>query len=179
LELRRSAFLDRDGVINVSPAPGDYIRTWEEFRLIPEAVEWIRLFRALDLLVIVVTNQRGVSRGLINAAELDRIHANMQAELAQLGARVDDVYCCPHEENTCDCRKPRPGLVWQAASKWNIDVRHSILLGDSVCDRQLAENCGMYFVGVREGHVTGRLHAPVTETLSLREAGAPVLSHRI
>jgi D-glycero-D-manno-heptose 1,7-bisphosphate phosphatase len=163
LELRRSAFLDRDGVINVSPARGDYVRTWEEFRLIPEAVEWIRLFRALDLLVIVVTNQRGVSRGLIDLAELNRIHANMQAELAQLGARVDDVFCCPHEENTCDCRKPRPGLVRQAARKWNIDVRRSILLGDSACDRQLAENCGMHFVGVREGHVLRQLGGNATE----------------
>jgi D-glycero-D-manno-heptose 1,7-bisphosphate phosphatase len=156
VELRRSAFLDRDGVINASPAPGGYICKWEEFHLIPEAVEWIRLFHALDLLVIVVTNQRGVSRGLIDPAELARIHANMQAELAHLGARVDDVFCCPHEENTCNCRKPRPGLVWQAASKWNIDVQRSILLGNSACDRQLAENCGMHFVGVREGHVTGR-----------------------
>ncbi len=163
MELRRSAFLDRDGVINISPARGDYIRTWEEFHLIPEAVEWIRLFRALDLLVIVVTNQRGVSRGLIDPAELERIHANMQSELAQMGARVDDVFCCPHEENTCDCRKPRPGLVWQAASRWNIDVRRSILLGDSARDRQLAENCGMHFVEVREGRVMGQLRGKVAD----------------
>jgi D-glycero-D-manno-heptose 1,7-bisphosphate phosphatase len=179
LELRRSAFLDRDGVINVSPPPGDYIRTWDQFRLIPEAVEWIRLFQALDLLVIVVTNQRGVSRGLISQTELDLIHANMKGQLARLGAHVDDVFCCPHEENTCDCRKPQPGLIWQAASKWNIDVRHSILLGNSVCDRQLAENCGMHFVEVREGHVMGSLYAPATETLTLRDATVPELSHRI
>ncbi len=153
MELRRSAFLDRDGVINASPAPGRYIRSWEEFHLIPEAVEWIRLFNSLDLLVIVLTNQRGVSRGLIDPAELQRIHRNMVTELARLGARVDDVFCCPHAENACDCRKPRPGLVWQAASKWNIDVGRSILLGDSPTDRQLAENCGMHFVHVREGHV--------------------------
>lgn len=155
MELRRSAFLDRDGVINVSPARGDYIRSWEDFRLIPEAVEWIRLFNALDLLVIVLTNQRGVSRGLIPPSELQRIHRNMVTELARLGARVDDVFCCPHAENACDCRKPRPGLVWQAASKWNIDVERSILLGDSATDRQLAQNCGMHFVSVREGHVLG------------------------
>ena len=155
MELRRSAFLDRDGVINVSPAPGGYVRSWEEFRLIPEAVEWIRLFNALDLLVIVLTNQRGVSRGLISPSELQRIHRNMVSELSRLGARIDDVFCCPHEEDACDCRKPRPGLVWQAAGKWNIDVGRSILLGDSPADRQLAENCGMHFVSVREGHVLG------------------------
>ncbi|HLN02364.1 MAG TPA: HAD family hydrolase [Bryobacteraceae bacterium] len=165
MELRRSAFLDRDGVINVSPAPGDYIRSWEEFRLIPEAVEWIRLFNALDLLVIVLTNQRGVSRGLIPPSELQRIHRNMVTELARLGARIDDVFCCPHADNTCDCRKPRPGLVWQAASKWNIDVARSILLGDSANDRQLAENCGMHFVEVWEGHVLGSLRVEKEEQL--------------
>lgn len=163
MELRRSAFLDRDGVVNVSPAPGDYIRSWEEFRLIPEAVEWIRLFNALDLLVIVLTNQRGVSRGLIHPSELHRIHANMVAELARLGARIDDVFCCPHGASECNCRKPRPGLVWQAASKWNIDVKRSILLGDSPTDRLLAENCGMHFVNVWEGHVLGNLHVKEQE----------------
>lgn len=153
MELRRSAFLDRDGVINVSPRPGHYIRTWEEFRLIPSTVEWIRLFNALDLLVIVVTNQRGVSRGLVDPAELDRIHVNMRRELHLQGAHIDDVFCCPHDENTCDCRKPRPGLVVQAANKWQIDLPHSIMLGDSPSDRQLAQNCGMRFVAIQEGRL--------------------------
>jgi D-glycero-D-manno-heptose 1,7-bisphosphate phosphatase len=157
LELRRSAFLDRDGVINVSPHRGHYIRTWEEFRLIPEAIEMIRLFNALDLLVIVVTNQRGVSRGLIHPAELERIHANMLTELARLGAHIDDVFCCPHDENTCDCRKPKPGLVLQAANKWHVDLPRSIMLGDSPSDRQLAEACGMRFVALREGRMIGIL----------------------
>jgi D-glycero-D-manno-heptose 1,7-bisphosphate phosphatase len=163
LELRRSAFLDRDGVINVSPRPGHYIRTWEEFRLIPEAVEWIRLFNALDLLVIVITNQRGVSQGLVDPAELERIHANMQTELARLGARIDDVFCCPHDVNTCECRKPKPGLVFQAAAKWDIDVRTSILLGDSPSDSELAQKCGMHFVAVREGHLAGRSRGEADE----------------
>jgi D-glycero-D-manno-heptose 1,7-bisphosphate phosphatase len=165
LELRRGAFVDRDGVINVSPRPGHYVRTWEEFRLIPETVERIRLFNALDFVVIVVTNQRGVSRGLIDPAELERIHANMRTELARLGARIDDVFCCPHEENTCECRKPKPGLVLQAAAKWDIDVRASILLGDSPSDSELARKCGMHFVAVREGRLVGRLRDEADEFL--------------
>lgn len=155
MELRRGAFFDRDGVINVSPPPGVYLRSPEEFRLLPEAVKWIRGFNALDVPVIVVTNQRGVSRGLIEPAELDRIHATMRDAVAAQGGRIDDVFCCPHEENACDCRKPLPGLVWQAAEKWNLDVPRSVMLGDSWRDRELAANCGMRFVEVREGCVLG------------------------
>lgn len=162
MELRPGAFFDRDGVINVSPAPGEYIRRWEEFRLIPEAVEWIRLFNRLELPVIVVTNQRGVSRGLIAAAELERIHRNMREELQRLGAHVDDVFCCPHEENTCDCRKPQPGMVLRAAEKWNLDVQRSILLGDSWRDRELAASCGLTFWEMCEGRMISRV-APEME----------------
>jgi D-glycero-D-manno-heptose 1,7-bisphosphate phosphatase len=157
MELRRGAFLDRDGVINRSPAAGEYIRTWAEFRLIPQAVAWIRMFHALDVPVIVVTNQRGVSRGLVDPQELARIHANMCRELSRLDAPITDVFCCPHEENTCECRKPKPGMVWEAARKWKIDPRRSILLGDSERDRELARNCGMRFVAVHEGQLIGRL----------------------
>jgi histidinol-phosphate phosphatase family protein len=151
--MRRCVFFDRDGVINWKAAPGEYIRSWEECRLIPAAVDWIRLFNALDLLVIVVTNQRGVARGIMSLDDVDRIHREMRAELARRGAHIDDVYCCVHEKNACDCRKPRPGLVREAARKWDIDIPHSILIGDSENDRELARICGMRFVEVDEGKI--------------------------
>jgi histidinol-phosphate phosphatase family protein len=152
--MRRCVFLDRDGVINVKPKSGEYIRSWEEFRLIPAAADWIRLFNALDLLVIVVTNQRGVARGLMDQSDLDRIHRGMRAELERAGARIDDIFCCVHDNDACECRKPRPGMVLEAARKWDIDVEHSILIGDSAAERDLARACGMRFVGADEGRVT-------------------------
>ena len=151
--MRQCVFLDRDGVINVKPTPGEYIRTWEEFRLIPEVVDWIRLFNALGLLVIVVTNQRGVARGIMKQSDLDRIHERMRAELARAGARIDDVFSCVHEEGACDCRKPKPGMVLEAAKRWDIDVGQSLMIGDSALDRKLAEICGMRFVAVDKGKV--------------------------
>jgi len=150
----RCVFLDRDGVINVKPPAGDYIRSWEAFHLIPTMVDWIRLFNALDLLVIVVTNQRGVARGLMSQSDLDRIHEVMLERLAVAGARIDDIFCCIHAEGTCDCRKPRPGMVLEAASKWNIDLKTSILIGDSPVDRRLAQACNLKFVAVDEGRIT-------------------------
>src|SRR6476469_765220 len=78
---RRCVFLDRDGVINVAPPPGEYVRRWEEFRFLPGVADWIRLFNALDLLVIVVTNQQGVAKGLVRPEDLTTIHRNMVREL--------------------------------------------------------------------------------------------------
>jgi len=77
----------------------------------------------------------------------------MRIELAARGAILDDIYYCPHEEGACDCRKPRPGLVWQAQQKWNIDLSASLLIGDSQRDRLLAERCRIPFALVREGRV--------------------------
>jgi D-glycero-D-manno-heptose 1,7-bisphosphate phosphatase len=151
--MRRCVFLDRDGVINDRPASGEYVRTWEAFHLIPAIVDWIRLFNALDLLVIVVTNQRGLALGLVAPEELSRIHDRMRDQLLGLGARIDDIFCCPHGRDVCDCRKPKPGLVLAAARKWNIDLAGSILIGDSPSDQELARRCGMRFVPVADGRV--------------------------
>ncbi len=147
----RCVFLDRDGVINEKPAPHDYIRTVDEFRLLPNIADWIKLFNALEFLVIVITNQRGVARGLMTEAALASIHSRMLEELAAKGARIDDVFYCPHEENSCHCRKPKPGLVYAARDKWNIDLAHSLLLGDSDSDQQLAAACGVPFLRVQDG----------------------------
>jgi D-glycero-D-manno-heptose 1,7-bisphosphate phosphatase len=150
---RRCLFLDRDGVINAAPPKGEYIRSWEEFRLLPEVVSWIRLFKAAGYLAIVVTNQRGVALGLYSEADLQAIHERMRAELAAQGAILDDIFYCPHAEDSCDCRKPRPGLVLAAQEKWGIDLAGSLLIGDSSRDRMLAERCGIPFALVRDGRV--------------------------
>jgi D-glycero-D-manno-heptose 1,7-bisphosphate phosphatase len=150
---RSCVFLDRDGVINVKPAPGQYIRNWGEFQFLPGIVDWIRLFNALGVLVIVVTNQRGVALGMIAEADLAAIHRNMVAELASLGAVVDDVFCCPHEEDECECRKPKPGLILKAAQKWEVDLAQSVFIGDNESDQQLASNCGIPFLGAANGRL--------------------------
>ena len=147
----RCVFLDRDGVINEKPAPHEYIRSVDEFRLLPNIADWIRLFNALGYVVIVVTNQRGVARGLTTEAALASIHSRMLEELAAKGARIDDIFYCPHQENSCECRKPKPGMVYAARDKWNIDLVHSLLLGDADSDEQLAATCGVRFLRVLDG----------------------------
>jgi D-glycero-D-manno-heptose 1,7-bisphosphate phosphatase len=143
---RGCVFLDRDGVINEKAPEHDYIRSWSQFRFLPNIADWIRIFNALDYLVIVVTNQRGIARGLMSREAVDEIHANMIGELARAGARIDDVFVCPHENDTCDCRKPKPGLVVQAKAKWDIDLERSLMIGDSDDDAELAQVCGLRFL---------------------------------
>lgn len=150
---RRCVFLDRDGVINEKPVKGEYIRTPAEFRLLPNIADWIRLFNALELLVVVITNQRGVALGIMTEDDLAAIHAKMMRELAAFGARLDDVFYCPHALDDCDCRKPKPGLVYAARDKWDIDLSRSLLLGDSDNDRDLALNCGIRFLRVEAGRI--------------------------
>ena len=152
--LRRCIFLDRDGVINHAPLPGDYLRSWSEFRLIESIVDWIRLFNRLGYLVIVVTNQRGIARGLMSVDAVEDIHTRMVRQLAERGARIDDVFYCPHELDAgCDCRKPLPGMVRRAAEEWDIDVERSAMIGDSQKDEELARACGMPFIAVADGRI--------------------------
>lgn len=150
---RNCVFLDRDGVINVKAAPHDYIRNWRQFKFLPNITDWIRIFNTLDYLVIVITNQRGVARGLIQPGDLDEIHNNMISELASKGARIDDLFCCPHHDNACECRKPRPGLVLQAQQKWDLNFDRSVLVGDSDSDEELAANTGLKFIRVAHGSI--------------------------
>ena len=151
--MRRCLFLDRDGVINVAPPSGEYIKSWDEFQLLPEVVAWIRLFKAAGYLAIVITNQRGIALGQYSEKDLQALHEKMRTALAEQGALLDDIFYCPHAENACDCRKPQPGMVMQAQKKWNIDLGASLLIGDGERDRLIAERCGIPFVLVRDGRV--------------------------
>jgi D-glycero-D-manno-heptose 1,7-bisphosphate phosphatase len=151
--MRRCLFLDRDGVINAAPVSGEYIQRWDEFRLLPEVVSWIRLFKAAGYLAIVITNQRGIALGRYSEADLLALHERMCHELAARGAILDDVFYCPHAEGACNCRKPLPGMVIRAQQKWDIDLSASLFVGDGERDRMLAVRCGIPFALVRDGRV--------------------------
>ncbi len=150
---RRCVFLDRDGVINEKAPPDEYIRNWGEFRFLPNIGDWIRIFNALGFMVIVITNQRGIARGIMTRESVDDIHSNMIRELAALGARIDDLFMCPHEAGTCECRKPKPGMILEAQAKWGIDLQGSVMIGDSDADAALASSCGLSFIRVSEGRI--------------------------
>jgi D-glycero-D-manno-heptose 1,7-bisphosphate phosphatase len=141
--LSRAVFLDRDGVINQRPPEGDYITRWEDFHILPGVAEGIALVNRVGFSVIVVTNQRGVAKGLMTETDLQQMHEKMTGELARAGAKIDATFYCPHEiEPGCDCRKPAPGMLLSAARLRGVDLRTSWMIGDSDNDVEAGLNAG-------------------------------------
>jgi len=148
----KTVFLDRDGVINRKPPEGDYVKCWEEFEFLPRAPEALRLLKEAGIRVIIVTNQRGIARGLMTERNLEEIHKRMLAELARFQASVDAIYYCPHEEGVCDCRKPRVGLFRQAQQDFqDIDFANSAVIGDSLKDMEAGTQLGCLTIFIANG----------------------------
>ena len=140
---RPAVFLDRDGVLNVY-LPGDYVKTPDELRLIPGAASGVRALNEAGLPVFVISNQQGVARGLMTAADLQRVDEALQAGLRAEGARIERAYYCPHAASeACACRKPMPGMLLQAAAENNIDLARSFFIGDTETDAQAARAAGV------------------------------------
>ena len=139
-------FLDRDGVLN-RLRPHDYVKTWDEWEWMPgilqELARWAEKFRCM----VLVTNQRGVGKGLMSDADLSRIHARMMADILDAGGRLDLILSCTATDEANPRRKPNTGMFLEARELYpDIDPRRSIMLGDSPSDEAFARNCGMAFL---------------------------------
>jgi D-glycero-D-manno-heptose 1,7-bisphosphate phosphatase len=140
----QTVFLDRDGVLNEKMPEGQYVTRWEEFRVLPGVPEAIRRLNQAGLRVLVVTNQRGIARGLCALADVEGIHGRFQQELQKAGARIDAIFICPHDKEGCDCRKPLPGLFHQAVAQFpDISAATSAMIGDSLVDVEFGRRLGM------------------------------------
>ena len=136
-------FLDRDGIINVRP--DGYITKWKDFVFKQDFKTAIAELSRLFTRVIVITNQQGVGKGLMNAADAEEIHRNMVSSASGFGGRIDSVYYCPHlAEENCSCRKPFPGMGIMAKKDYpEIDFKKSIVIGDTERDMIFGRNLGM------------------------------------
>ena len=160
-----AAFLDRDGTLNEDAG---YLERIERLRLFPWSLEAVRLLRQAGYAVVVVTNQTGVGRGMLRAEFVGETLDFLQARLGAIGQRLDGHYCCPHDPHAplkayrlvCDCRKPRPGMVLQAARDLDLDLSRSVAVGDKWSDVALARNTGMRGLLVRTGYGATQEAAP-------------------
>ncbi|MFB3903417.1 MAG: D-glycero-alpha-D-manno-heptose-1,7-bisphosphate 7-phosphatase [Acidobacteriota bacterium] len=153
----RAVFLDRDGTIIEEV---NYLRRIEEMTVFPFSAEALRKLTEAGFLNVVVTNQSAIARGYLDEAELKTIHEELARRLEREGARIDAFYHCPHHaeatvekyRKVCGCRKPRAGLIFQAASDLEIDVKASFVVGDRTGDIGAGREAGCRSVLVKTGY---------------------------
>jgi D-glycero-D-manno-heptose 1,7-bisphosphate phosphatase len=165
-KMNRAVFLDRDGVINRSCLRGGkpYApRGLEDFRLLPGAAQAVKSLKKGGFLVIVVTNQPDIGNGLVRRAVVEAMHAKLRA-----GVPVDDIWICPHRQDEgCDCRKPKPGMLLDAAAHWNIDLKNSYMVGDRDGDIVAGKAAGCYTLLINRHYSEPRRAKPDRAVRSL------------
>jgi D-glycero-D-manno-heptose 1,7-bisphosphate phosphatase len=154
--MRIAVFLDRDGTINIEK---EYLYRSEDFEFIPGSAEAISLLNQAGILVIVVTNQSGVARGYYTEEDVENLHRHIAGKLKYFGAHVDSWLYCPHHPAgrgsyalPCSCRKPLPGMLQEAARRYDIDLECSTMIGDKLADIEAGLAAGCHTILVRTGY---------------------------
>ena len=161
-------FLDRDGIIN-RLRPGDYVKSWDEFEFLPGALNALTKCNAMFRRILVVTNQRGVGKGLMTRQALDEIHRRMLQTIAAHGGRIDKIYCCTGLSENDPCRKPNIGMALQAQKEFpEIDFASALMVGDTSSDLLFGRNAGMPTVLIGEDD-------PQADYISLHQFSASLL----
>jgi D-glycero-D-manno-heptose 1,7-bisphosphate phosphatase len=139
----RVVFLDRDGVVNQPPPEGSWVFSWDDFHFVEGALDAIRRLHEHGFAVVVITNQSCVGRGLLAPEVVDTIHARMASTVEDAGAHLAGVYVCPHvDDDNCSCRKPKPGMLEQAATDLGVDPTTGFLVGDAERDIEAGRALG-------------------------------------
>jgi D-glycero-D-manno-heptose 1,7-bisphosphate phosphatase len=150
IEVRRAVFLDRDGVLNVE---GGYVVRPEDLQLLPGAAEAVARLSRAGWAIFVFTNQAGVGRGYLTLATMHAIHERLKAEIARAGGTLTGIYACPHHpDDICECRKPKPGMLLEAAREHGLDLSLCWAVGDSPRDIAAAQQAGCHTILVLTGH---------------------------
>lgn len=188
--MKLAVFLERDGILNlIRVERGHQVQplTLEEFHLNPEALLPLRQLKEAGFVLLATTCQPGLSRGYQSRRELDQMHA-----LLRRATPLDDIFVCPHDEtDRCPCRKPKPGLLVEAAFKYHLDLEHSFVVSDKWQDAEAARNAGCTSVLIQSAwngfvhrdFVAPTLAAVATKILEIRSSGYalwadPVLAGR-
>lgn len=139
----KAVFFDRDGVVN-KRIFGDYVKSVEQFELIPEIPPIMKFLKDNSYLLILITNQQGVGKGMMSQLELDLVHQFMQDELSRFGVKFDDIFFCTEiAQNNSYRRKPNPGMILEAIDKYDIDPAKSYMIGDSGSDIIAGQRAGL------------------------------------
>lgn len=168
--MNKAIFLDRDGTINEDR---HYVHLKSDFAFLPQAPEAIKLLRSKGYLVIVVSNQSGVARGLFSIDDVESLNGFMRSELQRHGAEIDGIYYCPHLPDgtvseyaqQCRCRKPGALLFERAISEYRINAEHSYAVGDKLRDLEPGKKLGMNTALISKEARTSNIVDAVYESL--------------
>ena len=177
VKTRQAVFLDRDGVINrceVRNGKPYAPRRLEDFRLLPRVLSAVQSLKRANFLVIVVTNQPDIGNRLVDGDTVEAMHKRLRARLP-----VDDIKVCPHrQDENCGCRKPKPGMLLEAARQWKIDLSSSYMVGDRCSDVVAGQSAGCYTILINRGYREGKCPKPDSMINSLPAAVRLILSRR-
>ena len=150
--MNKALFLDRDGVLNFGIKGSGYTYLVEDFFLLEHSIPTLKKYQSKGYLLIVITNQGGISKGIYNKKDVENIHSEMIQTFLKNGVQIDDIYFCPHHNKieNCLCRKPKSIMLEKAIAKYDIDVTNSFMVGDSITDIQAAENVGLKGILINE-----------------------------
>lgn len=141
--MNKALFLDRDGVINEEV---NYLYKIEDFIFIDEIFDICKAYQHNDFIIVVITNQAGIARGKYTSADFDKLNNWMLDEFSEKGIRIEKVFFCPHHPDfsgPCECRKPNPGMIFQAQKEFDINLAESVLIGDKISDIEAGLNAGI------------------------------------
>lgn len=155
MSFQKLVILDRDGVINQDPGGREYVKSLQEFKFLPRSKEAIKMLKSAGFKVCIASNQAGVSKGLYTIETLNEITEKMQEELSAAGAKIDEIYYCTHKnEDNCDCRKPKTGLLKQVAG--GEAGENTYFIGDTLRDIQTGQNFGCKTILVLSGKIKNK-----------------------
>lgn len=168
IEAKRAVFFDRDGILNetkVTNGKPYAPRTLEEFRLKPGAIEMVERFKENDYLVVVVTNQPDVGNNLVERNVVEAMHRKLLEELP-----IDKIKVCYHAQTqNCNCRKPKPGMLQEAAMELGIDLSKSIMIGDRYSDVGAGASAGCFTIFLQCGYNEPKIYSPDLEVSFLSQ----------
>lgn len=171
--MKRAIFLDRDGVIIENR--DDYVRSWQDVSFIPRSIDAIVEMRNSTYLLVIVTNQSAVGRGLVPLTTANSINRKIIRQIEDFGGHIDRLLMCPHAPfDRCDCRKPAPGLLLQAARELNIDLEQSVIIGDALTDIEAGKRAG---IGRSILVMTGRGLEQINTKRADAEVLQPIILH--
>ena len=154
----KTIFIDRDGVVNKDPGGWtrhQYVAELKDFHFLPGALEALALLNRNRVQVVIVSNQAGVNKGYFSKERLDEITCMMLSEIKKNSGKISEVYYCVHtNEDNCNCRKPKPGMLEQAIKKYSVTTRDTYIIGDSEVDVLAGKSAGLNTIFVLSGKTT-------------------------